>query len=100
MSQIKFIRICLNKSFHREKKELEKHLCVFLYKKVFLKIKKCKALSFIIVKSQITCIAVLLYIGSIRAKSKKPYVNNGLDPRHNKAVNVAGQIVTSANIVG
>ncbi len=34
------------------------------------------------------------------AKVKKPNANNGLDPSRNKAVNLAGQIVTSANIVG
>ncbi len=34
------------------------------------------------------------------AKATKPNANNGLDTNQNKAVNLAGQIVTSANIVG
>ncbi len=44
-----------------------------------------------------TCIAVHLYIGY---KAQRPNVENGLDTSQNKAVNLAGLIVTSANIVG
>jgi hypothetical protein len=50
------------------------------------------------VKNLKTCIAVHLYIGYIMSKAQRPNVNNGLDT--NKAVNLAGLIVTSANIVG
>jgi hypothetical protein len=34
------------------------------------------------------------------SKAQRPNVNNGLDTSQNKAVNLAGLIVTSANIVG
>jgi hypothetical protein len=34
------------------------------------------------------------------AKAKKPNVSNGLDISQNKAVNLAGKIETSANILG
>ncbi len=47
-----------------------------------------------------TCIAVHLYIGYIMSKAQRPNVENGLDTSQNKAVNLAGLIVTSANIVG
>jgi hypothetical protein len=43
---------------------------------------------------------VLLYVGYIMAKDPGPNVNNGLDTSQSKAVNLAGQIATSANIVG
>ncbi len=33
-------------------------------------------------------------------KSKEPNVNHGLETGQNKAVNTAGYLVTSANIVG
>ncbi len=47
-----------------------------------------------------TCIAVDLYVGYIMSKAQRPNVNNGLDTSQNKAVNLVGLIVTSANIVG
>ena len=47
-----------------------------------------------------TCIAVLLYVGYSMAKAEVPNMNNGLDTSQNKAVNLEGLIVTSANIVG
>jgi hypothetical protein len=34
------------------------------------------------------------------AKPQRPNVNSGLDTSQNKAVSVAGKILTSANIVG
>jgi hypothetical protein len=34
------------------------------------------------------------------AKAQGPNVNNSLDTSQNKAINLAGQIATSANIVG
>ncbi len=34
------------------------------------------------------------------SKAQRPNVNNGLDTSQNKAVDLAGFIVTSANIVG
>ncbi len=34
------------------------------------------------------------------SKAQRPNVNNGLDTSRNKAVNLEGLIVTSANIVG
>jgi hypothetical protein len=34
------------------------------------------------------------------SKAQRPNVNNGLDTSQNKAVNLEGLIVTSANIVG
>jgi hypothetical protein len=33
-------------------------------------------------------------------KAKEPNVNHGLDTSQNKEVNIAGYLVTSANIVG
>ncbi len=43
---------------------------------------------------------VLLYnVGSIMAKAQGPNENNGLDTSQNKAVNLEGLRVTSANIV-
>jgi hypothetical protein len=35
-----------------------------------------------------TCIAVLLYVGSVMTKAKMPNVNDGLDTSINKAVNL------------
>ncbi len=52
-------------------------------------------LYFIIVKNLKTCLAVLLYFGSIMAKAKKPNVSNGLDISQNKAADIARKIVTS-----
>jgi hypothetical protein len=52
------------------------------------------------VKNLKTCIAVHLYFGYIMSKAQRPNVNNGLDTSRNEAVNLAGLIVTSANIVG
>jgi hypothetical protein len=37
-----------------------------------------------------TCIAVLLYVGSIMTKAKMPNVNDGLDTSQHKAVSLAG----------
>jgi hypothetical protein len=34
------------------------------------------------------------------AKAQGPNLNNDLDPSQNKAINLAGQIATSANIMG
>ncbi len=46
------------------------------------------ALKFLFVKNLKICTAVLLYVGSIIAKAKKPKANNGLDTCQNKAVNL------------
>jgi hypothetical protein len=51
------------------------------------------------VKNLKTCIAVHLYIGYIISKDQRPNKNNGLDTSQNKAVNLTGLIVTSANIL-
>jgi hypothetical protein len=42
------------------------------------------------VKNLKTCIAVLLYVGYIMAKSQRPYVKNGLDTSQNNAENLGG----------
>ncbi len=47
-----------------------------------------------------TCLAVHLYNGYIMSKPQRPNVNNDLDTSQNKAVDLAGFIVTSANIKG
>jgi hypothetical protein len=52
------------------------------------------------VKNLKTCIAVPLYIGYIMSKAQRPNVNDGLDTSQNKAVNLAGLIVTSTNNFG
>jgi hypothetical protein len=54
------------------------------------------ALNFVIMRSLKTCIAV----GYIMAKAEEPYVNNDPDTNQNKAVNLAGQIVTPVKIAG
>jgi hypothetical protein len=56
--------------------------------------------TFIIVKKLTTCILVPLKVVCIMTKTKEPNVNHGLDTSQNKAVNIAGYLVTSANIVG
>jgi hypothetical protein len=56
------------------------------------------ALKFLIEKNLKTCTAVLLYVGSIRAKAKKPNANNGLYTCQNKAVNLLK--MSYANFVG
>jgi hypothetical protein len=61
---------------------------------------KIDSFKFFIVKNLKTCRAVNLYIGYIMSKAQRPNVNNGLDTGQNKAVNLVGLIVTSANIVG
>ncbi len=43
---------------------------------------------------------LIQYSCYITAKAEEPNVNNGLDTGKIKAVNLAGLIVTSANIVG
>jgi hypothetical protein len=42
------------------------------------------------VKNQKTSISVLLYVGCIMAKAKKPKVNKGFGTNQNKAVNLEG----------
>jgi hypothetical protein len=70
----------------REERIRKTFVCFFV-QKGFSQDKKCKALSFIIVKTSENLHSCFLYVGSIGAKAKKQY---GLDPKQNMAVNLAG----------
>ncbi len=59
--------------------------------------KRTDSSNFVIVKNLKTCLAIVLYVGSIMTKAKKPNMNSDLDTSQNKEVNPA-RYLTSANI--